>query len=84
VVRLIIFILLGFFLYRLVRRALGTVSRPRRAPDGVIDEMVQDPQCKTYVPRRDARRKVIDGKEHYFCSKECEDKFIAESKRDLS
>ena len=80
-VRLIIFILLAFLLYRVVRKALGSLSAPRREPGGVIDEMVQDPQCKTYVPKRDARRKVIDGVEHYFCSRECEEKFIAESKK---
>ncbi len=79
-VRLLVIVLLAFFLYRVVRRALGSISAPRREPDGVIDEMVQDPQCKTYIPKRDARRKVIDGAEHYFCSRDCEEKFIAETR----
>jgi YHS domain-containing protein len=84
VVRILIIVLLAFFLYRVVRRALESISPPRKEPDGVIDEMVQDPQCKTYVPKRDARRKVINGAEHYFCSRECEEKFLVESKRDSS
>jgi YHS domain-containing protein len=37
--------------------------------------MVQDPSCKTYIPKRDARRKVIEGKEYFFCSKDCADRF---------
>jgi len=41
----------------------------------VIDEMVQDPFCKTYIPKREAVKRVIGGKEILFCSKECADRF---------
>jgi len=67
---------LAYFLYRLVKTFLGHQrSIDRRQDGGIIDEMVQDPQCKTYVPARDAVKRVIKGKEYSFCSKECADSF---------
>ena len=38
-------------------------------------EMVKDPYCETYIPRDSAIRARIDGRDHYFCSKECLRKF---------
>jgi len=43
----------------------------------MVDEMVQDPVCKLYVPKRDAVTAVHSGTTYYFCSKECREKFIA-------
>jgi len=40
------------------------------------EELVEDPYCHTYIPISQAHRKEIAGKEHYFCSKECCDKYI--------
>ena len=65
-IRLLVIVLLAFLLYRVLRSALRSISAPRREPDGIIDEMVQDPQCKTYVPKRDARRRIIGGVEALF------------------
>jgi YHS domain-containing protein len=41
----------------------------------VIDEMVQDPVCRTYVPLREAKRRIVDGEEYFFCSDQCADEF---------
>ena len=80
-VRLIILALLLYLLYRVVKGVLGAGRKGRtRRPDGVIDEMVQDPFCKTYVPLRDAYRRVINGEEHFFCGKACADRFLEESR----
>ncbi len=74
--RLIIYAIIIYLVYRLARSALGTGKKiDRSPPGGVIDEMVQDPVCKTYVPRREAVRKVIRGQEHFFCSPECAKKY---------
>lgn len=75
-IRLLILAGLVYFLYRVGRRILGSFVRiePQKQ-DGLVDEMVQDPQCGTYVPRRDAQRKVLQGKEFFFCSSECAQKF---------
>jgi len=44
------------------------------------EDLVQDPFCKTYVPKSQAYAKEIDGKTHYFCSKECFEKYLTEKK----
>jgi len=71
--RILIIAFLVFFLYRVIK-ALTGFGRPaqRTGADGeVIDEMVQDPQCGTYIPRQEAVRRRIAGQEHYFCSEKC-------------
>ena len=41
-----------------------------------VDELVQDPVCKVYVPRREAI--VLKGQEKsvYFCSEKCRDHYV--------
>ena len=79
--RLLILILLGYILYRVVRRYLGPGLKDQQVRgDGSVDEMVQDPSCKTYIPRRDAIRKVINGEEFFFCSAECAHRFERETR----
>jgi uncharacterized protein len=75
--RILILALLGYLLYRSVRRYLrtdqGTLRRHETSE--AIDEMVQDPVCKTYVPMREAEKRVIGGKTYYFCSEKCAEEF---------
>ena len=76
--RLIILIIVIYLLYRLIKGMFGTKkAMPKKGPTAVIDEMVQDPYCKTYIPRREAVRRVLGGKEILFCSEECGDKYEA-------
>jgi len=42
--------------------------------------MVKDEICNTYLPKEDAIKEVYQGKEYYFCSNECRQKFL-EQKR---
>jgi YHS domain-containing protein len=77
--RLLIFAFLAYLLYRVIRMVLPSGQRPVSRDDKVtVDEMVQDPLCKTYIPLRDALRRTIAGKEYFFCSSECADKFEKE------
>lgn len=72
IIRLIIFIFLVYILYRVTKNLFGSKEKIRqKTTDGIIDEMVLDPACGTYIPRRDAIRQVVDGKEIFFCSDEC-------------
>ena len=74
--RILIFGLLAYLLYRLLKGLIApSLKSGRRNKDRIIDEMVQDPFCRTYIPLRSAKRKVIRGQEYYFCSKECCEKF---------
>ena len=71
-----------WLLYRALARyfsASGKGVYYKKASDSV-DEMVQDPVCHTYIPLRDAHRKVIKGKEYFFCSEECAEEFEQELK----
>jgi YHS domain-containing protein len=71
--RLLLSILLLFLLYTVLhylikgvlvhRKILGRESGP--------EELVQDPYCRTYIPRRTAVRKKIAGRMLYFCNQEC-------------
>jgi uncharacterized protein len=77
--RIIFLIIIVYILYRLVKGMFPKKDRiPKSQQGGVIDEMVQDPFCKKYIPRREAVRRVLGGKEILFCSKECADKFEAQ------
>jgi YHS domain-containing protein len=42
--------------------------------------MVKDEACNIYLPKEDAIREIIDGKEHFFCSHECRKKFLEQRK----
>ncbi len=78
--RLLIIAFLFYLLYRLLRGWIAPRKKFQRNDNpGAIDEMVQDPFCKTYVPKREAKRKVIKGKEYLFCSEKCAEKFEKES-----
>jgi YHS domain-containing protein len=77
--RLLIFAFLAYLFYRVIKVVLSSGQRPVSRDDRVtIDEMVQDPLCKTYIPLRDALRRTIAGKEYFFCSSECAEKFKKE------
>ena len=79
--RLLILIILIYFLYRLIRGLLTQGQKPEGTDEtGIVNEMVQDPQCKTYIPLRDAKKRVIDGKAYFFCSDECATQFEKEKK----
>ena len=75
--RIVIIVFLFYCLYLAVKGLFGKSGKISKASwaGGEIDEMVQDPCCKTYIPRREAVRRVLGGKEIFFCSKECADKF---------
>ena len=79
--RLLILIFLIYFLYRLLRGLLTQGRKPEETDErGIVNEMVQDPHCKTYIPMRDAKKRVIDGQAYFFCSDECATQFENEKK----
>jgi YHS domain-containing protein len=82
--RLLILALLLYILYRVLRSYFGSGLKGREEKirkdnaAGAIDEMVQDPICKTYIPLRGAKRRVVDGETFFFCSDQCADEFEKE------
>jgi YHS domain-containing protein len=80
--RLLIIAAVVYFLYRGLNRWLRGPASPfgDRLGHGdataVDDIMVKDPQCQAYFPKRKAVQARIDGRDHYFCSTTCRDKFV--------
>ena len=72
-VRLIIILALVAGFIMLYRSLFGT-STPLEDPAETAD-MVQDPNCGTYVPKKQSIPKSVRGKEHFFCSKKCAEEY---------
>ena len=63
-----------FVLLKSMYRNSKLAGRPARPPiDG--DQMVQDPVCGVFVPRKTAIVRQVGGISNCFCSQECAAKF---------
>jgi len=69
----------GYLFFRFFR-ALNKASKPPRATKRTSGIMVKDEICNTYLPKENAIRQVYEGKEYYFCSSECRQKFLEQKK----
>lgn len=78
--RWIIILIVFFLAYRFFRRFFARkATAAKKTPDQIQDEMVQDPVCGTYVPKRMALMVNRPGEEQtFFCSPACRDRFLAE------
>ncbi len=76
--RLILFVLLFLLLYAILRIFTKgiTIGRKKIYEETKPEELVQDPCCQTYIPKRSAIRKRVSGKDYYFCKQECLKNFI--------
>jgi len=74
--KLLFFGVLVYFAFRFIRkiRLSGRREHVNTKP-GSVDEMVQDPNCLTYIPKRNAIKKNVGGETHFFCSQTCAEKF---------
>lgn len=82
--RWLIILIVLFLVYRFVRRH-WSLKRPaaRKPPEQIQDEMVQDPVCGTYIPKRMALTVNRSGEgPTFFCSAACRDAFLAEGAGD--
>jgi len=61
------------FIQALGNRTIPTAKRPSKSLSGV---MVKDEICQTYLPKEDAIKELKEGKEYFFCSSECQNKFL--------
>lgn len=84
-VRTFIYILVALFLIIFLRAAAGIIGkavaqlfepeseRARRETPRI--ELKKDPVCGIYVSADTKVRKTVGGKEYYFCSESCRDRF---------
>ncbi len=68
--------LLGYFLSLPSGGDAGRARKKRLEGD----EMVQDPQCKVYIPLARALERKVGGQTLYFCSEDCARKYTKEIK----
>ncbi len=81
-VRLLIWLIVGFLVYTVFQMIKQAMLKPPGAPPEKTsrgEEMVQDPECGAYVPRNDAIKTQAKDKTCYFCSTECRDKYLERS-----
>lgn len=85
-VRFLALAVLAFLIFLVVRASVnsflaGLRGGPRGAPPrrAGLDELVKDPVCETYIPRRKAISRGSGPDTRYFCSAVCADKYLARS-----
>ena len=80
--RFLIVLGLLILLYYLVKGWISPSKSRRMERSGgggeLESEMVKDPICKTYIPKDSAIRTHIDGRDYYFCSRQCMKRFKRE------
>ena len=77
--RIVLYALIAYIVYTFLRafQKLGQKSRTPRQAKKNTGLMVKDEVCNTYLPKEDALKEIREGKEHFFCSKECRQKFLS-------
>jgi uncharacterized protein len=80
--KLVFYIFIAYIIYIVIRFLFPPQRRARstRPPQKLSGTMVKDETCNVYLPQEDAIREIIDGKEYFFCSKECRRKFLEQRK----
>lgn len=78
----LILIYVGYKVVTLLRRVKSRDTGDDRGYAAPLkgEDLVQDPFCGTYVPQSQSYVKEIDGREKYFCSRECCEKYLSERK----
>jgi len=86
VVRFLALAVLAFLIFLIIRASVnsfltGLRGGPRAAPlrRAGLDQLVKDPVCETYIPRRKAISRGSGPDTRYFCSAACADKYLARS-----
>ncbi|HAY20742.1 MAG TPA: hypothetical protein DCY27_00935 [Desulfobacterales bacterium] len=80
-IRFIILISVGYLGFKLAQKIVAHfLSRKIQGspppPEVESEELVQDPVCKTFIPRRNALKAQKDGVDYFFCSEGCRKKFL--------
>ena len=79
---IILFVVL-ILLYRSIKSRMFPAASSRRpvsskAAAEIHDVMIKDPFCEVYFPKRNGVHLNFGGKDLYFCSNQCKDKYLAE------
>ncbi len=72
-IRLLVWILLGYVVYLMFKGRAGSKELPKEKPVG--EETHRDPVCGVYVTKDDAVVGRLEGERLYFCSMACLEKY---------
>ena len=85
-VRFLALAVVAFLLFLVVRASvhaflggLHRAGRPGSTRRAGLDQLVKDPVCETYIPRRKAISRGSGPATRYFCSVACADKYASRS-----
>jgi YHS domain-containing protein len=86
VLRLLALAVIALLIFLLIRSVvssfltgLGRTARPGGSTRALRNDLVKDPVCETYVPRRTAIARTAGPMTYYFCSPACAARFKAPS-----
>lgn len=69
------YLIFFIFVYLVVRGLKSFLPKHEKERDTARnragEDMVKDPNCNTYIPLESAMVARVNGRSHYFCSKEC-------------
>lgn len=77
--RIIFYALLIYVILKLFRLFQKPTSPGRRSVENQARSqgiMVKDEICDVYLPKDEAIKTIFQGKEYYFCSEKCKQKFL--------
>jgi YHS domain-containing protein len=82
-IRFIILSIVAYLLYRSIKSWIFPAASSRRSVSSktaseIDDVMIKDPFCEAYFPKRNGVHLNFGGKDLYFCSNQCKDKYFAE------
>ena len=76
-IRLLVIAGLFYFGYRKLKAIAGPSRSTKGASMGPVEDiMVKDPECGTYIPKREAVRLRSGEEEFFFCGSACRDRFV--------
>lgn len=78
---LILALLIAAVAWVLTRRGRVATGGRSGAPSGGVRPLVQDPVCKTFVPKETAIVVRRGDEDFYFCGRECAERFEHEEPR---
>ncbi len=87
--RYIIIFFIVYFVFKLLKKLLFVGWQEKRqiyknqtaATTG--EDLVEDPNCHTYIPVSSAYKAIHEGKTLYFCSKKCLKEYTVNQKKEV-
>lgn len=70
-IRLIIYFAIIYFAINLIKVIISPKKNENSRNNNSGEDMVEDPNCGTFIPKSSALEKKTGGEKFYFCSKEC-------------